>query len=255
MKSLSPVALVLLLTLPPACGGDPGTGSSTDASTSQASETSESGEPTGTTGEPTTAGPSGSDSDATTDATTTTATTSDATTSDSDTSETTDEPTTSTTDATTDPSETDTDTDTGGVVYEELTCVLVLACAEPCEDEACYEACLELGSEIGAGEAHALVLCDIENMCNGDEQCLEANCGDELFACYSGPLTCPEMIDCLDFFCDPGYEGCELNCLYEGTFDDQPTFGELFECAVENGCFDAECTNANCPDEVAACFM
>lgn len=250
MKSLSPVALVLLLTLPPACGGDPGTGSSTDASTSQASETSESGEPTGTTGEPTTAGPSGSDSDATTDATTTTSTT-DATTSET----TTDEPTTSTTDATTDPSETDTDTDTGGVVYEELTCVLVLACAEPCEDEACYEACLELGSEVGAGEAHALVLCDLENMCNGDEQCLEASCGDELFACYSGPLTCPEMIDCLDFYCDPGYEGCELNCLYEGTFDDQPTFGELFECAVENGCFDAECTNANCPDEVAACFM
>lgn len=85
------------------------------------------------------------------------------------------------------------------------SCREIIACAEPCSDTSCVDACIASGSPTAIARVTALATCSENAGCGEDEACIQANCGAEVEACEltpspvdagpvdAGPLpaTCP----------------------------------------------------------------
>ena len=221
MRNLNPLTNILFalpLTLVVACSGDDG---ATSATTTGTSTTTSGGETEGTS----TTTTSGSDSETGTSSTTTTG-------------ETTGETTTTT-------------TTTGGDPADN-SCLVVLDCADRCGDVECVEGCVADGSESGAAEAEAVILCSATNGCGDDEECLASNCADELLSCSSGEATCAVLSECAEACA--GEPLCEANCYAEASTLAQAELNQLAQCIADEGCGDEACVLEKCGPQVGECF-
>ena len=141
----------------------------------------------------------------------------------------------------------------GDPVEEGASCGTILGCFESCgNDMDCQVACLAAGSMTGQAEANALVQCITDNNCNNDN-CIEQNCSGEIFACYTGDLTCAEASEC-GLMCADDLE-CQEDCYYSATGLAQAQLVELDECIQANDCGeDLGCIEDNCPGAYAGCI-
>ncbi len=62
------------------------------------------------------------------------------------------------------------------------SCLEIFSCAAECTGEGCEESCFEKGSSAGKAQVEAVLACASENECEDDE-CLAANCAEEVEAC------------------------------------------------------------------------
>jgi hypothetical protein len=182
-----------------------------------------------------------------------TTTTDDTTTDDTTTDDTTTDTTEDTTEDTTDTTEDTTDetTDTGG--FEEgLACGALLGCVDECNGDAmCEQTCLDAASMTGSGEYDAVSQCIIDSGCM-NQNCVEQQCASELFACFTGDLTCSETSACVEMCA--GDEGCEASCFVSATPLAQAQGQGLQDCITDNQCADEQCIADNCNPELQACF-
>lgn len=238
-----------------ACGG--GGGGTDGASTSGTGETGE----TGTTAPPATTTTMTSTDPPTTNPSTdpdTTDPSTDPATTDPSTDPATSDPSTDpdTTDATTSLDTGETTATTGGTTGGdgELVCKFVMDCVFTCNppSQQCAGECIAMGTPNGAAEAQDVVDCFIG--CNLDQACIEMECAEEQYACFHGPLTCPELVDCATA-CGQD-EMCVQSCYYEGLEADQTAFEDVGLCQMMNQCPapDSPCTEMACPDDYSSCF-
>ena len=224
MRRLNPLTIPLFaLLLASACSGDDG---ATTATTTETSTTTTSGGETEGTSTTTTTS-SGGESDTGTTTTTTGETTEVSTTSDT------------------------TTTTTGGDPGNN-SCLVVLDCADKCGDAGCVEKCIADGSDEGAAEAEAVILCSANNGCGDDEECLGSNCADELLSCTSGDATCAALSDCAEACA--GEPLCEANCYAAATTLAQAELNQLAQCIMANGCGDDACVLEKCGPQLGECF-
>lgn len=100
-------------------------------------------------------------------------------------------------------------------------------CTAACFDEApayatqlwfAFEECLD---------AHGYYECD-----DWDYECRDQAwtlCEEPFLACVHGPLSCTELLDCVDM-CDPGELPCTLWCMTHGTIPAQTMYHTVMEC-------------------------
>lgn len=176
--------------------------------------------------------------------------------SDSSSSESTDTTTTDTTESTDTTDTTDTTdstdtTDTGGV-DEGQACGVLLACMDLCPDDepSCEAICLEAASMAAVDEYDAIVQCVIDNACQ-DEACIDANCGAQIYTCFTGDLTCGELLGCSEGCA--GEETCQTSCYYDSTALAQSQGQALQTCIADNQCVDDLCIVENCNPELQSC--
>lgn len=157
---------------------------------------------------------------------------------------------TDTTDTTTTDT-TDTSETTGGP-EEGQGCGLLATCMALCPDDepSCEQTCFDAASPMALDEYGALAQCVIDNACQ-DDACIEANCGGEYFACFTGAQTCGQILacaqDCL------GDQTCQVGCFYEGTPLAQSQGQALQDCITLNQCRDDACIASQCGGELASC--
>jgi hypothetical protein len=100
-------------------------------------------------------------------------------------------------------------------------------------------------------ESAALLQCIADNNCQNN-QCIQSNCGAELFACTTGGATCSELAGCVDMCA--GDQACESDCFYESTGLAQAQLGGLQQCVTNNNCQDDACIAEFCLNESQSCF-
>lgn len=158
--------------------------------------------------------------------------------------------TTDTTD-TTDTADTTDTTDTGGP-DEGQACGILLACMNACPDDElrCEQTCLDAASMLAIDEYDAIVQCVVDNACQ-DEECVNANCGPQIYTCFTGALTCGELLGCSEGCL--GEQNCQTSCFYDSTALAQSQGQALQTCIADNECVDDACIVENCTPELQTC--
>ncbi|MFV8753811.1 hypothetical protein ACNOYE_24975 [Nannocystaceae bacterium ST9] len=163
--------------------------------------------------------------------------------------------TSETSESSSDTSETSESTDTSettGGPDPGNACGTLLACMNLCPDDepSCEQTCLDASSMLAIDEYDAVVQCIVDNACQ-DDACIDANCGAEIYACFTGALTCGELLACADTCM--GADDCQVSCFYDATALAQSQGQALQDCIEANQCMDDPCIAENCGAELQTC--
>lgn len=147
---------------------------------------------------------------------------------------------------------------------EVATCRQLNACLSGCDTDECANACVDASLSAAVTEYSALLECVDEAACGRGENltstwCIEAQCLDELTACF-GPVAAPAgLAPCLQTYAC--FDGCYASpdapgtCLDDCTAASSPggfrNFQDLVRCHEANDCWEREC--ADCDRERLAC--
>ncbi|MCA9558834.1 MAG: hypothetical protein KC583_09755 [Myxococcales bacterium] len=131
-------------------------------------------------------------------------------------------------------------------------------CAQTCRDESTAQAVAEYEAIFMCGEPAGC----LDDQGGIDQDCLQANCGPQLDACFgaqprppSGDLTCAELNGCLND-CSDDDQDCVNACFTMSSPEGNDQFQATLECIRAAGCAggDGDCQRANCQAELDACL-
>ncbi len=153
----------------------------------------------------------------------------------------------------------------GSTSTTELSCIEIIDCINQCPEttiQTCAQDCLSQGSTDGANQVIALSEC-INNQCpQGDQNCIQTQCSNEISTCESGTTTtnpptpsgqtldCKGLLICLSICQD---QACQNNCASQATQEGLQTYDAVANCYQTNQCQDEACLDMNCATEYQAC--
>lgn len=130
-------------------------------------------------------------------------------------------------------------------------------------DTVCSDLCVQRSAPAEYNEFMDVVMCDENSGCNGNIDCFNNVCAQEISACLDGGqpndlLDCTAFNDCLadcagDLLCQ---QACETNASGIALAQHRAIFecAELNFCTTLTGELDLDCLNLNCSDQLNACF-
>ncbi len=141
------------------------------------------------------------------------------------------------------------------------TCVDIFDCVDQkqCQDQACVQECLAVGSTQAQNQFEALGQCLVSKCGQFQDQpaqqgyCVYAECKAENLPCTkTGDLGCMDMLECAEKCGED--DACVLDCFSQGTYDAQTSLFNILAC-IEKNCptGDEDCIFSNCMQQVLAC--
>jgi hypothetical protein len=139
-------------------------------------------------------------------------------------------------------------------------CNLLLRCLNGCPDgaRACRVDCINDSSNESYGLYQLAVDCVNANCPNGDPECQNLRCGDEINACVDdgrpvGPNTCVQISACFWGCLGADVAACRAQCVEQGTNEDQNLFNAFLNCAADAMCRDQASCEAACVQQMGDC--
>lgn len=149
-------------------------------------------------------------------------------------------PDTGPTDTGTDTGPSDTGTDTGQEVTPgSLSCHRIIRCQQACSTRSCSQNVEDEGSIQGTQDYNDYISCLNNNCPQGDQRCIDTNCGTEQDACFP-PNVSGQNLNCEEFFlcfanCPSGDRQCEQDCQNRATQTALSQYQSIVQC-VNNEC-------------------
>jgi len=145
-----------------------------------------------------------------------------------------------------------------------LTCREIIQCQRACDSTTCNENAAEEGTREGQRNFEAFVQCVNFSCPNGDQNCIDRQCGAEQTACFpdsgvSGQdLSCSKLVQCLGN-CGPNDIQCERDCRSRTSMRGTSRYDNIIQCiqaecpAGDQTCVDGALTGA-CANSWKTCF-
>jgi len=137
-------------------------------------------------------------------------------------------------------------------------CPATMQCLQQCgQNQQCADGCMNAASDDAKIHLANSMAC-VQLTCDSDQACAQDRCMQFDQACADdGPAegyTCAGINACVGLYCGAQDANCQQECIGFGTRAAQEVLNDLLQCQQSNGCQDSACVDANCPDELDACF-
>lgn len=156
------------------------------------------------------------------------------------------------------------------------SCFDLVACLNRCDSSYCQDSCLDQASSTAVSALSSVYSCNTLQGCNGDSNCLQDRCYNEIYSCdprlVSGTSSrdpsqqpgqqpgqqpsqssqsCGDMVYCMDACAS---DACVSDCYYNASVLAQVEYDMIIQCANTMGCQTSECVETYCYPQINACF-